>query len=69
MPGVTELDIVSVLLSMQAGCPEGGTRVATRYFADFGGLLLSMVMMAGGWDRDQGPHLPSGLGVSVKGFR
>lgn len=69
IPGLNELDIVSVLLSLRVGYPEGGVRVATRYFADLRGLLLAMVMMAGGWDGDKGPHLPSGLRVSVKGFR
>lgn len=51
-----------------AGYPEGGTRVATPYFPDSGGLLLTAAMMAGGWDGDEGPHFPEDWKVTVEGF-
>jgi hypothetical protein len=51
-----------------AGYPEGGSRVATPYFPDAGGLLLATAMMAGGWDGDEGPHFPEGWDVKVEGF-
>ncbi|KFA56560.1 hypothetical protein S40293_01034 [Stachybotrys chartarum IBT 40293] len=41
-----------------AGYPIGGSRVPTPYFPSSGGLLMTVAMMAGGWDGKEGLHFP-----------
>ncbi|KAG6856151.1 hypothetical protein H0H87_007056 [Tephrocybe sp. NHM501043] len=53
------------------GMPIGGVRVPTPYFPGSGALLLSIAMMAGGWDSSQGsaPGFPSsGWNVRAEGL-
>jgi hypothetical protein len=51
-----------------AGYPVGGSRVPTPYFPNSASLLITMAMMAGGWDGEPGPHFPEGWDVKVEGF-
>lgn len=51
-----------------AGYPEGGSRVPTPYMPDAASLLLTMAMMAGGWDGAAGAHFPEDWVVEVDGF-
>jgi len=51
-----------------AGYPVGGSRVATPYFPNAASLLLTVAMMAGGWDGHPGSHFPEGWNVTVEGF-
>ncbi|KAF3386996.1 hypothetical protein F1880_000071 [Penicillium rolfsii] len=51
-----------------AGYPEGGSRVPTPYMPDAASLLLTMAMMAGGWDGASGTHFPDDWPVEVDGF-
>lgn len=52
----------------EIGMPVGGTRVSTPYFPASAGLLLAVGMMAGGWDRFEGPIFPTEWDVAVEGF-
>ncbi|KAM0282579.1 hypothetical protein ACHAQH_002947 [Verticillium albo-atrum] len=51
-----------------AGYPVGGTRVPTPYFPSSGSLLMTVAMMAAGWDGSEGAHFPKEWEVAVEGF-
>jgi hypothetical protein len=51
-----------------AGYPEGGSRVPSPYMPDAASLLLTIAMMAGGWDGAAGAHFPEDWRVEVDGF-
>ena len=52
----------------EVGMPVGGARVPTPYFPASAGLLLTIGMMAGGWDGKEGGVFPEGWNVEVEGF-
>ncbi|PGH23007.1 hypothetical protein AJ80_02922 [Polytolypa hystricis UAMH7299] len=52
------------------GMPIGGLRVPTPYFPASGSLLISVALMASGWDGDEGMKFPRAWNnVRVEGFR
>lgn len=53
-----------------AGYPLGGSRVATPYFPDSGGLLMAVGMLAGGWEGMESGMVrwPEGWTVRCEGF-
>ncbi|PGH17509.1 hypothetical protein AJ79_01109 [Helicocarpus griseus UAMH5409] len=50
----------------EVGMPVGGERVPTPYFPASGALLISVALMAGGWDGDKGGKWPEGWREAVR---
>lgn len=50
------------------GMPIGGARVPTPYLPGSSSLLLTVGMMAGGWDGDEGLHFPDEWDIEAEGF-
>ena len=51
-----------------AGYQIGGSRVPTPYMPGAASLLWAVAMLAGGWDRNEGPHMPASWKTEVEGF-